>query len=78
MSASVAAAYRGFLPPLFIGRVCGFLSSATPGLQSPMIPFTGQTAKIGHFLQPTAIAMGQSVMVSLGVWKDEGHPFCAD
>lgn len=31
-----------------------------------MMLFTGQTAKIGHFLQPTAIAMGHSVMADLG------------
>jgi hypothetical protein len=38
--------------------------------------FTGQTAKIGHFLQPTAMAMGQSVMAASGVGKDV-RPFCA-
>jgi len=27
-----------------------------------MTPLTGQIAKIGHFLQPTAIAMGQRTM----------------
>jgi len=32
---------------------------------SPITLFNGQTPKAGHFLQPTAIAMGQSVMVGL-------------
>jgi len=30
---------------------------------SPMIDLAGQTENIGHFLQPTAMATGQSVMV---------------
>jgi hypothetical protein len=29
---------------------------------SPIADFKGQTEKTGHFLQPTAIAIGQSVM----------------
>jgi hypothetical protein len=28
-------------------------------------PFTGQTPKIGHFLQPTAMAIGQRVIFAL-------------
>src|SRR5437660_3063751 len=30
-----------------------------------MTLFKGQTANAGHFLQPTAMAMGQSVMIGL-------------
>ena len=32
------------------------------GLWSPSVDFAGQTLNTGHFLQPTAIATGQSVM----------------
>jgi len=35
-----------------------------------MIVFTGQTEKTGHFLQPTAIAMGHSVMEALEIGTD--------
>lgn len=32
------------------------------GLWSPSVDFAGQTLNTGHFLQPTAIATGHSVM----------------
>jgi len=32
------------------------------GLWSPSVDLAGQTLNTGHFLQPTAIATGQSVM----------------
>ena len=42
-----------------------------------MMLFTGQTANNGHFLQPTAMAMGQSVMVGPGSRKGRASLFCA-
>jgi hypothetical protein len=43
---------------------------------SPMIVFTGHTEKIGHFLQPIAIAIGQrviSITLEIG-WRGIGSP----
>ena len=48
-------------PPLALGFGAGFSSS----FWSPMTDLTGQNEKIGHFLQPTARAMGQRVMREL-------------
>jgi len=39
--------------------------SGLRGAWSPMIELTGQTLYIGHFRQPTAMAMGQ--MVGMGI-----------
>lgn len=38
------------------------MGTAVGGLASPMMVLTGQTEKIGHFLQPMARATGQSVI----------------
>ncbi len=38
-----------------------------------MIPFTGQTLNTGHFLQPTAIATGQSVISGHLRADEPGH-----
>jgi hypothetical protein len=64
----VASAYfRRFLcvlPDLVAGFATGFgagLVSAALGI-SPSTDLTGQILKTGHFLQPTAMAMGQMVM----------------
>jgi hypothetical protein len=35
------------------------------GFWSPITVFNGQTENAGHFLQPTAMAMGQSTMIWL-------------
>jgi hypothetical protein len=50
-------AYLLLFPPGF-----SFLDSEAAGW-SPIRLFAGQTAKIGHFLQPTAMATGQRVIV---------------
>jgi hypothetical protein len=42
----------------------GFTTALTSTLgTSPMTDLTGQILKMGHFWQPTAMAMGQMVMV---------------
>jgi hypothetical protein len=43
-----------------------------------MMLFTGQTAKIGHFSHPTAMAIGQSVIVDLQGRKGRARSFCAN
>ena len=40
----------------------GFGATSSGFLKSPITPFKGQTENAGHFLQPTAIAIGQSVI----------------
>jgi hypothetical protein len=35
---------------------------------SPIIDLAGQNEKMGHFLQPVAIATGQSIMTSPAPW----------
>jgi hypothetical protein len=67
---STRAMKRYFL--LFFRAVTGLFTVLTTGFgagftavafgTSPIIDFTGQILKIGHFLQPTAIAIGQIVM----------------
>ncbi|MCU0767831.1 MAG: hypothetical protein MUD07_00035 [Burkholderiaceae bacterium] len=37
--------------------------------KSPITVFTGQTDTIGHLLQVTAMAMGQSVMAILSMFR---------
>ena len=44
----------------------GFFGASVPALGwSPSVDFSGQTENAGHFAQPTAIAMGHSVMAGL-------------
>jgi hypothetical protein len=42
-----------------------FGGSTVPGLWSPSVDFSGQIENAGHLAQPTAIAMGHSVMAGL-------------
>ena len=55
-------AARGFAAAavLALGRACG--AGAGAAGMSPIKPLTGQILKMGHFLQPTAMAIGQRVM----------------
>ena len=53
-----AAAARGFLG---VAALAGTSVDAAGGL-SPITPLSGQILNAGHFLQPTAMAMGQMVM----------------
>jgi hypothetical protein len=55
-----AALRAGFAADFATGFASGFV--ATLGA-SPMTDLTGQILKMGHFWQPTAMAMGQMVMV---------------
>jgi hypothetical protein len=55
----------GFVAAAFFAAAffTGCSNFTTSGLKSPITPFTGHILKIGHFLQPTAMATGQTVMV---------------
>jgi len=53
----------GFAVYFLSASVFDSLAGGSPlGLWSPSVDFAGQTLKTGHFLQPTAMATGQSVM----------------
>jgi hypothetical protein len=53
----------GLVAYLRSSLVFDFPACGSPlGLWSPSVDFAGQTPNTGHFLQPTAIATGHSVM----------------
>lgn len=54
------AAERGFAPVVALVFTSGVGAGA--GGMSPISPLAGQILKAGHFLQPTARAIGQRVM----------------
>ena len=54
---------EGFAVYFRSASVFDSLAGGSPlGLWSPSVDFAGQTLNTGHFLQPTAMATGQSVI----------------
>jgi len=70
-----AAAERGFAAVLLLGFASGAGAGAGAGGASPISPLAGQILKAGHFLQPTARAIGQRVMVEFLLMETGGGEY---
>ena len=65
MSAARPEEVQGFLAFPAACDLSLAAGAASSFLKSPIVPLSGQIEKAGHFLHPTAIAIGHSVMVCL-------------